>query len=90
MADPSPLPTTSQSQTPLPDFHNSPNDFADLADLDTAGDALAGYGEDLGGAGGDLGDLGMDMDVGMDDSAFGEAFHGVEPRGDDNEDGAGL
>jgi hypothetical protein len=90
VADPSPLPTTSSNQTPLPEFHTSPNDFSDLADLDTAGDALAGYGEDLGGASGDLGDLGMDMDVGMDDSAFGEAFHGVEHRGDDNGEGDGL
>ncbi|TVY35797.1 SWI/SNF and RSC complexes subunit [Lachnellula subtilissima] len=89
-ANPSPLPTTSANQTPLPDFHRSPNDFADLGDLDTAGDALASYGEDLGGSGGELGDLDMDMDVGMDDSAFGDAFHGVEPRGDDHGEGDGL
>jgi hypothetical protein len=90
IANPSPLPTTSSNQTPLPDFHTSPNDFADLGDLDTAGDALASYGEDLGDNGGELSDLGMDMDVGMDDSAFGDAFHGVEPRGEDHGEGDGL
>jgi hypothetical protein len=74
---------TSAVNTPgLPDFHTSPNDFADLGDLDTAGDALASYGDDMGDDG-DLGDLGIDMDVGMDDSAFGDAFHGVEHRDDE-------
>ena len=71
----SPLPTTTTGSTPLANFTTSPNDFADLGDLDTAGEALAGY-EEMGGSG----DLDLDMDVGMDDSAFGEAFHGVEPR----------
>ena len=83
----SPHPTTA-SNTPLPEFGTSPNAFGGLGDLDTAGDALAGYGD----TGGDMGDdLGLDMDVGMDDSAFGEAFHGVEPRdqGDDSH-GDGL
>lgn len=78
--NPSPLPTASSHQTPQPDFHTSPNDFSDLADLDTAGDALASYGEGLGGGDGGLGDLSMDMDGAMDDSAFGDAFHGVEDR----------
>jgi hypothetical protein len=71
----SPHPTTTTGSTPLANFSTSPNDFADLGDLDTAGEALAGY-EEMGGSG----DLDLDMDVGMDDSAFGEAFHGVEPR----------
>jgi hypothetical protein len=71
----SPLPTVTSGSTPLANFATSPNDFADLGDLDTAGEALAGY-EEMGGSG----DLDLDMDVGMDDSAFGEAFHGVEPR----------
>jgi hypothetical protein len=31
----------------------------------------------------------MDMDVGMDDSAFGEAFHGVEPREGEGDNGLG-
>lgn len=88
-ANPSPMPTAglaSNADTPgLPDFHTSPNDFADLGDLDSAGDALASYGDDSG----DLGDLGMDMDVGMDDSAFGEAFHGVEPREGEGDGGLG-
>lgn len=80
-SNPSPIPTTtaptSSANTPgLPDFHTSPNDFADLGDLEGAGDALGNYGGD-----GDLGDLGLDMD----DSAFGEAFHGVEPRIDEGE-----
>ncbi|CZR69103.1 uncharacterized protein PAC_19004 [Phialocephala subalpina] len=80
-SNPSPHPATtaptSSANTPgLPDFHTSPNDFADLGDLDTAGDALA-----------DLGYSGLDMDVGMDDSAFGDAFHGVEPRGDGGVEG---
>jgi hypothetical protein len=78
---PSPHPTTNADNTPLPDFSTSPNDFADLGDLDTAGDAMASYG-DMGGDSGDMGDLALDMDVGMDDSAFGEAFHGVESRND--------
>ncbi|KAG0650886.1 swi snf and rsc complexes subunit ssr4 [Hyphodiscus hymeniophilus] len=78
------LPTSTADNTPLPDFSTSPNDFADLGDLDSAGDALASY--DDGDGLGDLGDLG-DMDVGMDDSAFGDAFHGVEPRNEDTGDG---
>lgn len=49
------------------------NDFSSLGDLDTAGDALASY-ETPGGP--DLGD-GLDLSMDMDDSAFGEAFHGV-------------
>lgn len=41
---------------------------------------------------GDLGDLeemGMDMDAGMDDSAFGDAFHGVEEHRGEDEEGMG-
>jgi hypothetical protein len=76
--------TSTADNTPLPDFSTSPNDFADLGDLDSAGDALASY--DGGDGLGDLGDLG-EMDVGMDDSAFGDAFHGVEPRTEDGGDG---
>ena len=78
------IPMSTTDNTPLPDFSTSPNDFADLGDLDSAGDALASY-DDMGtGEMGDLGDLG-DMDVGMDDSAFGDAFHGVEPHADGEE-----
>ena len=78
------IPASTADNTPLPDFSTSPNDFADLGDLDSAGDALASYGG--GDEMGDLGDLG-DIDVGMDDSAFGDAFHGVEPRTEDAGDG---
>ncbi|KAE8441831.1 hypothetical protein EG329_004284 [Mollisiaceae sp. DMI_Dod_QoI] len=93
VSNPSPLPATtaptSSANTPgMPDFHTSPNDFADLGDLDTAGDALASYGDDMGGEQ-DLGDMGLDMDVGMDDSAFGDAFHGVEQRGGEDTEGMG-
>lgn len=78
----SPHPTATTGSTPLANFSTSPNDFADLEDLDSAGEALAGY-EDMGGHG----ELDLDIDVGMDDSAFGEAFHGVEPRGDGEHQG---
>lgn len=47
------------------------NDFSSLGDLDTAGDALASYDPPSGD------ELGMDME----DSAFGDAFHGVEQAG---------
>ncbi|TGO88138.1 hypothetical protein BPOR_0181g00090 [Botrytis porri] len=52
------------------------NDF-DLEDLDTAGDALASYdaGDTMGDDGHGLGDL-------VDDSAFGDAFHGVDHHND--------
>jgi hypothetical protein len=72
-------------------FATDTNDFGSLEDLDTAGEALAGYGNsDMGEHGGDLGgDLDLGMDMGLDDSAFGEAFHGVEPRDGDVE-GDGL
>lgn len=54
-------------------FNPEPVDFGSL-DLDTAGEALAEYGGE---------DLGDDLDLGlMDDSAFGDAFHGVEDRQD--------
>ena len=78
----SPLAGTTAESTPLANFSTSPNDFADLGDLDTAGEALAGY-DEMGGHG----DLDLDIDVGMDDSAFGEAFHGVEPRMDGDDSG---
>ncbi|KAA6413438.1 MAG: hypothetical protein FRX48_03184 [Lasallia pustulata] len=49
------------------------NDTVDFSALDSAGDALAGYGEQS--------DMGLDEhgDLGLDTSAFGEAFHGTEP-----------
>lgn len=50
------------------------NETVDFSNLDTAGDALAGYGEQV--------DMGLDEhgDLGLDTSAFGEAFHGTEPN----------
>lgn len=50
------------------------NETVDFSNLDSAGDALAGYGEQ--------GDMGLDDhgDLGLDTSAFGEAFHGTEPN----------
>ncbi|KAK7430873.1 hypothetical protein QQZ08_002663 [Neonectria magnoliae] len=57
------------------------NDFSSLGDLDSAGDALAGFdGPTLDGSAGELGD-GLDLNMDMDDSAFGDAFHGVETSG---------
>ena len=52
------------------------NDFTDtisFSNLDTVGDALAGYGEENA-------DLGLDGhgELGIDDSAFGEAFHATQ------------
>jgi flagellar motor switch/type III secretory pathway protein FliN len=62
-------------------FNTDPTDFSSLEDLDTAGEALAGYG----GGGGAEGGIGDELDLGLiDDSAFGEAFHGVEGHGDGN------
>lgn len=64
-------------------------DFSSLGDLDTAGEALAGYDPPSVGPGGDdLGDLNMDME----DSAFGDAFHGVSHSAgaDQSSPGAGL
>jgi SWI/SNF-RSC chromatin remodeling complexes subunit Ssr4-like protein len=58
------------------------NDFSSLGDLDTAADALAGYDAPaLDGDGGDLGE-GLDLSMDMEDSAFGDAFHGVNESRD--------
>ncbi|KAH8814868.1 hypothetical protein F5884DRAFT_828301 [Xylogone sp. PMI_703] len=85
-ADPSPAGS-------LPTFDSNANDFGDLEDLDTAGEALAGY-NDHGLGGDEEMDLGLDMDVGMDDSAFGDAFHGVDTDTPNNDsaqgDGEGM
>lgn len=57
------------------------NEFSSLGDLDTAGDAMAGYdAPDLDGSAGGLGD-GLDLQMDMEDSAFGDAFHGVDSSG---------
>jgi hypothetical protein len=53
------------------------NDFGSLGDLDSAGDALANF--DSGGLDGGAGSMGdgLDLNMDMEDSAFGDAFHGV-------------
>ncbi|KAG6097758.1 hypothetical protein E4U31_004997 [Claviceps sp. LM219 group G6] len=49
------------------------HDLSSLGDMNTAGDAMASYDDSAGG----LGD-GLDLPMGMDEeSAFGDAFHGV-------------
>lgn len=74
----------SGTNTPQQDFAApNDNDFADLEDLDTA----AGYDGHDGDAGD--GDLGLGIDDVMDDSAFGEAFHGVEREMGSGEEGGG-
>lgn len=61
-------------------FDHDQNDFSSLEDLNTAGDALAGFGGSGSGGGTPGADLGDDegLDLDMEDSAFGDAFHGVE------------
>lgn len=74
---------SSAANTPLDTDGGSfdQNDFSSLGDLDTAGDALAGYDAPaLDGSAGELGE-GLDLNMDMDDSAFGDAFHGVETSG---------
>ncbi|KAF2455434.1 hypothetical protein BDY21DRAFT_307638 [Lineolata rhizophorae] len=64
-----PVPQTTAASTPGM-FESA--EFANFDNLDTAGDALADYA----GGGGD--DLGLDLD----NSAFGDAFHGTEGEGE--------
>jgi hypothetical protein len=62
------------SAAPTPGFDH--NDFSSLGDLDTAGEALAGYDPpSIDATGGQLGDDGLDLGMDVEDSAFGEAFH---------------
>lgn len=57
------------------------NDFSSLGDLDTAGDALASFDTpQLDGAAGELGDD-LDFKMDMEDSAFGDAYHGAGESG---------
>jgi hypothetical protein len=49
------------------------NDFSELGDLDTAGDALASYSPPSG--------ADDELNLDLEDSAFGDAFHGVERAG---------
>ena len=70
----------SAAPTPGLGFDGDNNDFSSLGDLDTAGDALANYDPPSVGVD-DAGGLGDDMGMEMEDSAFGDAFHGVEQSG---------
>lgn len=54
-------------------FEGEQNDFSSLGDLDTAGSAMADFSTTPGGLGENL-----DLNMEMDDSAFGDAFHGAE------------
>jgi hypothetical protein len=66
-------PTPATSNT-TPGLFDTGADFADdFTNMDSAGDALA----DFTTAGDDGGDDGLD-DLGLDDSAFGEAMHGMD------------
>ncbi|KAJ4150731.1 hypothetical protein LMH87_011468 [Akanthomyces muscarius] len=57
------------------------NDFSSLGDLDTAGDALSGFdAPEMDSGAGDLGED-IDLNMEMEDSAFGDAFHGVGASG---------
>ena len=67
-------------------FEGDNNDFSSLADLDTAGDALASYDPPSGDDAGGLGDLNMDLE----DSAFGDAFHGDQQSAANTPGDAGM
>ncbi|KAH9891400.1 DUF1750-domain-containing protein [Xylariomycetidae sp. FL2044] len=66
----------SATGTPSMGFDGDGNDFSSLDDINSAGDALGGFS----GTPGDLGE-GLDLNMEMEDSAFGDAFQGVEPQG---------
>ncbi|PHH77180.1 hypothetical protein CDD80_869 [Ophiocordyceps camponoti-rufipedis] len=75
---PQPPASTSAAATPASATFDQ-NDFSSLGDLDTAADAdaLDGFdAPDLDGAAGELGH-GLDLQMDIEDSAFGEAFQGV-------------
>lgn len=70
--------------TAIPSVDFSPDDFGagvDFGNLDTAGEALSGYDDNT--------ELELDEhgDLGLDDSAFGEAFSATEPQGQLGETG---
>ncbi|KAI1133674.1 hypothetical protein F5Y10DRAFT_228323 [Nemania abortiva] len=60
--------------TPSVGFNGDHNDFSSLEDLNSAGDALAGFSGTPGG-------MSEGLDLNMEDSAFGDAFHGVDTQG---------
>ncbi|KAK3984131.1 SWI/SNF and RSC complexes subunit ssr4 [Cladorrhinum sp. PSN332] len=74
---PGPESVKTESAAPTPGdelgFEGDNNDFSSLGDLDTAGDALASY---------DPPSVDLEMDV--EDSAFGEAFHGIDHATNDD------
>ncbi|CZT06080.1 uncharacterized protein RAG0_11915 [Rhynchosporium agropyri] len=79
--------SSSNINTPVnEEYHASPTDFADLGDIEGAEQFANG---------GDLGVLGefvdgdgdVGMNEGMDDSAFGDAFHGLEGGEGEGEEG---
>ncbi|KAI0195987.1 hypothetical protein EV127DRAFT_450638 [Xylaria flabelliformis] len=59
--------------TPL-GFNGDHNDFSSLEDLNSAGDASGGFNGTPGG-------MSEGLDLNMEDSAFGDAFHGVDTQG---------
>ncbi|KAI3332187.1 DUF1750-domain-containing protein [Xylariaceae sp. AK1471] len=59
--------------TPSVGFNGDNNDFSSLEDLNSAGDALAGFSGTPGG-------MSEGLDMNMEDSAFGDAFHGVDTQ----------
>ena len=82
-----PAKVPSAAGTPgITDNNFDQNDFSSLGDLDTAGDALAGF--DAPALDGDAGELGegLDLQMDMEDSAFGDAFHGVDASGTPGQD----
>ena len=64
---------------------NEFGDDIDFGNLDSAGDALAGYGEEDVVVGAD-----ENADLGLEDSAFGEAFHDTEPHSEREGEMSGI
>ncbi|KAJ8113829.1 hypothetical protein ONZ43_g5056 [Nemania bipapillata] len=60
--------------TPSVGFNGDNNDFSSLEDLNSAGEALAGFNGTPDG-------MSEGLDLNMEDSAFGDAFHGVDTQG---------
>lgn len=68
------VPPTESTQAPVPESKPSDNDSGSLGDMNTAGEALDQQVADI--TSGDFGD------IGMEDSAFGEAMYGAEENRD--------
>ncbi|KAJ6782849.1 hypothetical protein PWT90_02848 [Aphanocladium album] len=80
-AKPASVTKPSAEATPAGSNSFDQNDFSSLGDLDTAGDALSGFdATDMDSGAGGLGED-MDLNMEMEDSAFGDAFHGVGGSG---------